>query len=418
MHHYIGIGISLVVVAAALALVVWFFWTLFHASVPLSYNIRNMILRKRLTIMTALGIALTVMTTVFLMMLLAGMKKAFTSSGDPLDVLVMRKGSTSELVGGFTKDKVPILRQLPGIATDSHGQPLVSPEWVVIVALPQRGSTGTVNITMRGMDEDGIELRRDKVKLVAGNWFSSGQREVVVSSSIHERFDHTNPGDMIDFGKGPWKVTGVFDAGGSAYGSEIWGDYNQVADQFNRQNAVGNVYLRATDPVAADALKHRVADDQQLQLMGQLETEYYDKQTSSGGGIRLMGFIVAFTMAIGSIFAASNTMYAAVAYRSREIATLRIMGFRRGGIVVSFTFEAVLLALLGAAIGIILMLPFNGMSTSTANQVTFSQVVFSMRITMQVVLTAVIFAIVMGLIGGVAPAWGAARREILAALRD
>ena len=418
MHHYIGIGISLVVVAAALALVVWFFWTLFHASVPLSYNIRNMILRKRLTIMTALGIALTVMTTVFLMMLLAGMKKAFTSSGDPLDVLVMRKGSTSELVGGFTKDKVPILRQLPGIATDSHGQPLVSPEWVVIVALPQRGSTGTVNITMRGMDEDGIELRRDKVKLVAGNWFSSGQREVVVSSSIHERFDHTNPGDMIDFGKGPWKVTGIFDAGGSAYGSEIWGDYNQVADQFNRQNAVGNVYLRATDPVAADALKHRVADDQQLQLMGQLETEYYDKQTSSGGGIRLMGFIVAFTMAIGSIFAASNTMYAAVAYRSREIATLRIMGFRRGGIVVSFTFEAVLLALLGAAIGIILMLPFNGMSTSTANQVTFSQVVFSMRITMQVVLTAVIFAIVMGLIGGVAPAWGAARREILAALRD
>lgn len=418
MHHYTSIGISLIVLAGAVGLLVWFFWTLFHAGVPLSYNIRNMILRKRLTIMTALGIALTVMTTVFLMMLLAGMKKAFTSSGDPLDVLVMRKGSTSELVGGFTKDKVPILRQLPGIATDSHGQPLVSPEWVVIVALPQRGSTGTVNITMRGMDEDGIELRRDKVKLVAGNWFSSGQREVVVSSSIHERFDHTNPGDMIDFGKGPWKVTGIFDAGGSAYGSEIWGDYNQVADQFNRQNAVGNVYLRATDPVAADALKHRVADDQQLQLMGQLETEYYDKQTSSGGGIRLMGFIVAFTMAIGSIFAASNTMYAAVAYRSREIATLRIMGFRRGGIVVSFTFEAVLLALLGAAIGIILMLPFNGMSTSTANQVTFSQVVFSMRITMQVVLTAVIFAIVMGLIGGVAPAWGAARREILAALRD
>jgi putative ABC transport system permease protein len=191
-----------------------------------------------------------------------------------------------------------------------------------------------------------------------------------------------------------------------------------VANQFNRQNAVGNVYLRATDSVAADALKHRVADDQQLQLMGQLETEYYDKQTSSGGGIRVMGFIVALTMAIGSIFAATNTMYAAVAYRSREIATLRVMGFRRGSIVTSFIFEAVLLALLGAAVGIILMLPFNGMSTSTANQVTFSQVVFSMRITMQVVITAFIFAIVMGLIGGVAPAWGAARREILAALRD
>ncbi|HEY7354410.1 MAG TPA: ABC transporter permease [Terriglobales bacterium] len=387
-------------------------------AIPIKYNTRNMILRKRLTIMTALGIALTVMTTVFLMMLLAGMKKAFASSGDPLDVLVMRKGSTSELVGGFTKDKVPILRQLPGIASDSHGQPLVSAEWVVIVALPQPGSTSTINITMRGMEPDGIELRKDKVKLIAGSWFSPGQREVAVSTSIHERFSHTNVGDMIDFGKGPWKVTGIFDAGGSAYGSEIWGDYNQVANQFNRQNAVGNVYLRATDSVAADALKHRVADDQQLQLMGQLETEYYDKQTSSGGGIRVMGFIVALTMAIGSIFAATNTMYAAVAYRSREIATLRVMGFRRGSIVTSFIFEAVLLALLGAAVGIILMLPFNGMSTSTANQVTFSQVVFSMRITMQVVITAFIFAIVMGLIGGVAPAWGAARREILAALRD
>ena len=190
--HLIFIGLSVVILAAAVALVVWFFWTLLHAGVPLSYNIRNMVLRKRLTIMTALGIALTVMTTVFLMMLLAGMKKAFVSSGDPLNVLVMRKGSTSELVGGFNKDKVPILRQLPGIASDSHGQPLVSPEWVVIVALPQRGASGTVNITMRGMQEDGIELRRNKVKLVAGNWFASGQREVVVSSAIHDRFEHTN----------------------------------------------------------------------------------------------------------------------------------------------------------------------------------------------------------------------------------
>jgi ABC-type lipoprotein release transport system permease subunit len=368
--------------------------------------------------MTALGIALTVTTTVFLMMLLAGMKKAFVSSGDPLHVLVMRKGSTSELVGGFTKDKLPILRQLPGIATDSHGQPLVSGEWVVIVALPKRGTTGDVNITMRGMEQDGLELRANKVKLVAGSWFSPGQREVVVSRSIHDRFDHTNPGDMIDFGKGPWKVTGIFDAGGSAYDSEIWADVNQVAEQFNRQNAVGNVYLRATDPATADALKHRVADDQQLQLDGQLETEYYDKQTSSGAGIRIMGYIVALTMAIGSIFAAANTMYAAVAYRSREIATLRVMGFRRASIVTSFVFEAVLLALLGAVIGIVLMLPFNGMSTSTANQVTFSEVEFTMRITLQVVWTAVIFAVIMGLIGGVAPAWGAARREILSALRD
>jgi len=384
-------------------------------AIPISYNIRNLILRKRLTLMTALGIALTVTTTVFLMMLLAGMRKAFVSSGDALNVLVLRKGSTSELTGGFTLDKLPILKQLPGIVTDNHGQPLVSGEWVVVVTLPRNGTE--VNVTLRGMEQDGIELRRKRVKLIEGRWFAPGQREVVVSRSIHGRYPNTKVGDTMDL-KGPWKIVGIFDGGGSAYDSEIWSDLNQVAGQFNRQGALGSAYLRATDAQAADALKHRVVDDQQLQLDGMLETEYYDKQTSNGGGIRLMGYIVAFTMAIGSIFAAANTMYAAVAYRSREIATLRVIGFRRGSIVTSFIFESVLLALLGAAIGILLMLPFNGMSTSTSNQVTFSEVVFTMQITLSVVITAVAFAIFMGLIGGVAPAWGAARREILAALRD
>ena len=386
-------------------------------AIPISYNIRNMILRKRLTLMTALGIALTVMTAVFLMMLLAGMQKAFVSSGDPLNVLVMRKGSTSELAGGFTKDKLPLLKELPGIARDSHGEPFVSGEWVVVVVLPRKDGTGEVNVTLRGMGPDGLELR-PRAKLLAGQLFTPGQHEIVVSQSIHNRFRNTDVGDMLDFGKGPWKVTGIFDGGGTAYDSEIWGDVNQVADQFNRQNAVGSAYLRATDRVAADALKHRVADDQRLELEGMLETEYYDKQTSSGAPIRIMGYIVAVTMAIGSIFAAANTMYAAVAYRSREIATLRVIGFGRGSILASFVFESVLLALLGAALGIVVMLPFNGMSTGTSNAVTFSEVVFSMRITFAVVVSAVLFAVVMGLIGGVAPAWGAARREILAALRD
>ena len=387
-------------------------------AIPITYNIRNMILRRGLTVMTALGIGLTVTTAVFLMMLLAGLKKAFVSSGDPLNVLVVRKGSTSELVAGFAKHKLPILRTLPGIALDSHGQPMVSGEWVVLVALPRKNGSGNVNVTLRGMEQDGIELRTRHAKLLDGRWFQPGQAEVVVSKSVQGRYSHTNVGDIIDFGKGPWKVVGTFDGGGSSYDSEIWADVNQVANQFNRQNAIGNVYLRATDPVAAQALKHRVSDDQQLQLEGALETEYWDKQTSSGGGIKVMGWIVGFTMAIGSIFAAANTMYAAVAYRSREIATLRVIGFRRGSILTSFVFESVLLALLGAIVGIVLMLPFNGMSTSTSNQATFSEVVFKMQLTFPVIGWAVVFAVVMGLIGGVAPAWSAARRDILAALRD
>jgi putative ABC transport system permease protein len=386
-------------------------------AIPIKYNIRNMIQRKGLTLMTGLGIALTVMTAVFLMMLLAGMRNAFVTSGDPLNVLVMRKGSTSELAGGFTKDKLPILRELPGIARDSHGDPFVSGEWVVIVNLPRADGTGETNVNLRGMGPSGLELR-PKVKLISGQWFSVGQHELVVSKSLHKRFSHTGVGDSLDFGKGPWKVTGIFDGAGTSADSEMWGDVNQIADQFNRQNAIGSAYLHATDAIAADALKHRVADDQRLELEGMLETDYYEKQTSSGGPIRFMGYIVGFTMAIGSIFAAANTMYASVAYRSREIATLRVIGFRRGSILASFVFESVLLALFGAAVGIILMLPFNGMSTATSNQVTFSEVEFSMRITLQVVGWAVAFAVAMGLVGGVAPAWGAARKEILAALRD
>ncbi len=385
-------------------------------AIPISYNIRNLRLRKGLTIMTALGIALTVTTAVFLMALLAGLKKAFVSSGDPLNVLVMRKGSTAELSGGFDAALFGTLRTLPGIATDSQGQPIASGEWVVVAVLPRKDRTGEVNVSVRGIMPAGLTLRPN-AKLVEGRWFTTGQREVVVGKSIHDRFSGTQVGDMLDFAKGQWKVVGVFNSGGTAYDSEIWGDLNQIAADFDRLGGLGSVYLRATDAVAADALKNRVSDDQRLKLEGHLETEYYEKQTSSGGAIKYIGFVVAIIMAVGSSFAAMNTMYAAVAYRSREIATLRVIGFSRPSILTSFVLEALLLSLLGAVVGIVLMLPFNGMSTGIGNQVTFSETVFSLQMTWSVVMTAIIFALVMGLLGGFAPAWHASRQEILAALR-
>jgi putative ABC transport system permease protein len=386
-------------------------------AIPLSYNIRNLRLRLGLTAMTALGIALTVTTAIFLMALLAGLQRAFVSSGDALNVLVLRKGSQAELSGGFDAALFPTLKTLPGIAKDSHGEPMVSGEWVVVIVLPRKDGTGEVNVTVRGMMPDGLELR-PKVKLAEGRWFTPGQREVVVSQSIQKRFSHANIGDTLQFGKGPWTVVGIFDAGGSAYESEIWGDVNQMASDFDRQGGFASAYLRATDPVSAEALKNRVSDDQRLKLEGALETEYYAKQTSSGAPIKIIGWVVAIIMAIGSSFAAMNTMYAAVAYRSREIATLRVIGFSRPSILISFVFEAVLLSLLGAAVGILLMLPFNGMTTGTSNAVTFSEVVFSLRMTPAVIGTAIIFAILMGLFGGLAPAWQASRRDILSALRD
>jgi len=210
---------------------------------------------------------------------------------------------------------------------------------------------------------------------------------------------------------------GVFDAGGSAYESEIWSDVNQMASDFDRQGGFSSAYLRATDPIAADALKNRVSDDQRLKLEGMLETDYYAKQTSSGAPIKYIGIVVAIIMAIGSSFAAMNTMYAAVAYRGREIATLRVLGFSRPSILTSFVLESLLLATLGAVAGILLMLPFNGLQTGTSNAVTFSEVVFSLQITPLVAGYAILFALAMGLFGGLFPAWHAARQNILTALR-
>src|ERR1700678_564225 len=293
---------------------------------------------------------------------------------------------------------------------------MASGELGVVIILPRKDGTGEVNVTVRGMMPDGLEMR-PSAKLVEGRWFQTGQREVVVSKSIRDRFSHANIGDTMEFGKGSWKVVGVFDAGGSAYESEVWGDVNQMASDFDPQGGYSSAYVRATDPVAADALTKRVSDDQRLKLDGMLETDYYAKQTSSGAPIKYIGIVVAVIMAIGSSVSAMNTMYAAVAYRGREIATLRVLGFSRPAILTSFVLESLLLALLGAAAGILLMLPFNGMETGTSNAVTFSEVVFSLQITPIVAGYAILFALAMGLFGGLFPAWHAARQNILTALR-
>jgi putative ABC transport system permease protein len=385
-------------------------------AVPISYNIRNLVLRKGATVMTALGIALTVATAIFILALLAGLRDAFTTSGDPNNVLVLRKGSNSELAaGGVDRDAMQVIRDLPGIARNSQGDPMVSGEDILVIVLPRLDGTGETNVTVRFLTSQGIQMRPE-VKLAAGRWFTPGQREIVVSKSVHQRFGQANIGDSIWIGKGPWQVVGIFDSGGSAHESEVWADVNQLASDFDR-TTYSSVLIRATDQLSANALKNQVTDDQRLKLNGMLEPDYYAQQTSTGGPIKFVGFVVAFVMAVGSCFAAMNTMYAAVAYRSREIATLRVLGFSRPSILTSFVLESLMLALLGATVGIVLMLPFNGMTTGTSNPVTFSEAVFSLRMTTRVVMSATIFAVVMGLFGGMAPAWHAARQNILNALR-
>ena len=385
-------------------------------AIPISYNIRNLRLRLGATVMTALGIALTVTIALFIMALLSGLRAAFTTSGSPQNVLVLRKGSTSELSSFVTRAQMQDIKSLPDITRDVRGEPLASGEMVVVIILSRQDNVGEANVTVRGMSPMGFELR-PTVNVTQGRWFVPGQREVVVSESIHRRFANTSLGDTLEFGKGKWAVVGIFDARGTAHESEIWADLNQMGSDFDRAE-YSSVLLRATDAVAAEALKNRMSDDQRLKLEGMIERQYYEEQTRSGEPIKYVGMLVAIIMAIGSCFAAMNTMYAAVAYRSREIATLRILGFSRPSILTCFVLESVLLSILGGLTGIALMLPFNGLTTGTSNAVTFSEVVFSLRITPSVMAAAMGFAVFMGLFGGLAPAWHAARQDILAALRD
>lgn len=385
-------------------------------AIPLIYNVRNLRVRAGATVMTALGVALTVAIAIFIMMLLSGLSKAFHSTGSPLNVMALRKGSDSELTSFMSNEIYQAVKTLPGLARDEQGQPLVSPEMVVAVVLPRNNGTGETNVIVRGISAVGLKMRPE-IKLSEGRWFQGGQHEVVVSRSVSKRFAHTNVGDSVMFGKSPWTVVGIFDGAGTAYDSEIWGDVNQMTADFDRPG-YSSAILRAADEVAADALAKRLADDQRIKLDGVIETEYYAKQTRSGMFIQFIGTIVAIIMAVGSSFAAMNTMYAAVAYRGREIATLRVMGFNRPSILTSFVFESLLLSLLGGAVAVLLMLPFNGLTTGTSNMVTFSEVVFQMRITPQIIFTAILFSAFMGLIGGLAPAWHASRQNILVALRD
>ncbi len=385
-------------------------------AIPLTYNTRNLRVRFGATVMTALGIALTVSVAVLIMALLAGLQQAFVSSGDPLNVLVMRQGADAEMMSFVNHEQAATLKSLPGIAKDSSGAVMASPEGYVIISIERRDGTGEANVSARGISPIGIRMR-PTTRLTAGRWFDPGRREVVVSTAVNRRFAHTDIGQQIYFGKGWWTIVGLFDAGGTAHASEIWVDTNKLATEFDRPG-YSVMLLRAEDAATADALASRVSSDQRLKLEGMRETEYWAQQTKSGMTIKFVGMIVALVMAVGSCFAAMNTMYAAVAYRSREIATLRTLGFSRPSIVTSFVLESVLLAVIGGVAGMVLMLPFNGMATGTNNMVSFSEIVFSMRITPGVVATALLFAVIMGALGGLAPAWHAVRQDMLGALRD
>jgi putative ABC transport system permease protein len=386
-------------------------------AIPLTYNLRNLVVRKTTTIMTALGIALTVAVLLAVLALMSGLQAALHSTGDPLDILVLRKGSDSELVSNMERNDYQVVKVLPGIARNSHNEPLASLEVVTVINLVSVDAPDGNNVTLRGLTSLGHELRQG-LHIVNGRWYEAGKREVVVGESIAKRFPAARMGSKLRFGKGDWDVVGVMSAGQSATNSEIFGDLNQVSTDFDRPDVLSSMLLRAQDEIAADALIKRISSDQRMNVEAQTEKSYYDAQTSSGLPITVLGIFVSVIMAVGSSFAAMNTMFAAVARRAREIGTLRVLGFSRGSILFSFFAESVLLSALGGLIGCLLVLPLNGVTTGVGNFQTFSETSFNFAVTPQIMALGVCFAVLLGAVGGFFPAHSASRKEILTALRE
>ncbi len=385
-------------------------------AIPISYNIRNLAVRKTTAIMTALGIALSVTILVASLALVNGLHTVFKNTANPLQLLVLRKGGNSELGSVVSREAFEVLRTKAGIAMDRSGQPMASEELVNVVNLPSLDNPKGMNVTVRGLSRPGIEMR--DVRLGEGRWFQTGQREILVGKAVAMRYPGARLGNRIRFGRGDWQVVGVMDGGQSAINSEIWGDFNQVSAAYNRQDSAGSVLLRATDGVALDALKHSIDDDRRLTASAIAEKDYYESQTASGAPLEFLGLFVELIMAIGSGFAATNTMYAAVSRRAKEIGTLRTLGFTQGSILLSFLTESVLLALLAGILGCLLALPVNWVTTGVGSFVSFSEIAFRFQVGFAAVLTGLTFATVLGAIGGLLPARAAAKKEILRALRE
>ncbi len=386
-------------------------------ALPFAYNWRNLVVRRTTTAMTALGIALTVAVLLAVVALVEGLHRAFEATGNPLHVLVMRKGSESELSSNFTREMYQDLKFKPGIARAASGDPKASLEMVTVVSLARIDSPEGMNVTLRGLSPTGVEMR-EGLTLLRGRWFETGRREVVVGASIAERFPDAEIGKKIHLGQSDWDVVGVMEAGRGVANSEIFADLNQLSADYNRVEVLSSCLIEATDEVAVQALINDLNNDRRLNVNARTEREYYETQKASGAPIQYIGTLVAVIMAIGSSFAAMNTMYAAVARRAREIGTLRVLGFSRGSILLSFLIESLLLSALGGLVGCLLILPLNGMTTGIGNFVTFSEIAFNFHLGPKGIGSGILFSLIMGAVGGLAPALMAARKEILTALRE
>ncbi len=384
--------------------------------IPLKYNLRSLWVRRVGTAMTALGIGLTVAVLVVMMALVNGLDATFVGTGYDTDAVVIRKGSQNETNSYFNRELFQTVRFLPEVARDAEDNPWAVGELVVVINHERLAEGETSNVLVRGVGERSFDMRPE-IRIVEGRKFKKGVREIIVSKSLAGRFKDMALGDELPIASNRWKVVGIFDSGGRAYDSEIWGDYDEIALVWTRP-IYTSILVRAKSPEGLQSLAKRIEDDRRIQLQAVPQKDYYAGQTVSSIGIKALGVFIAVVMGIGSCFAAMNMMYGTIMARFKEVGTLRALGFRRRSILASFLFEAIVLALLGGVVGCLLALPVHGLSTGTTNFVSFSEVLFNFRITPRILLNAVIFAGVVGIMGGFLPALRASRLKLIEVMRD
>ena len=405
--------LGLLLAAPFLAYLAWLIWALVAYPIPLGYNLRSLWQRKLSSFSTAAAIALVVGIFVVVLSLAQGLSVAFVSSGRPDQALVLRPNARFELNSSIERDRMRILKVHPLLKRDAEG-PMASAEVVVVELFPMADGTDT-NVTVRGLEARGITLR-PQVRLVQGRWFRPGLSEVVVPRKMQGRFPSLELGRNLRMGGRDWQIVGTFDAGGASYESEVWSNVNDVMQAFRRES-YSAMLARLESPERVEGFLKAVEDDKRLKLEVIRETDYFKELTKAGDPIKILGNLITLILTGAAIFAAMNTMYAAVAGRTKEIGTLRALGFRQREILASFQWESIFLCLTGGLLGSGLALFANGIQTGTTSFETFSDVSFAFTITPGLMAQGVAFSLVMGLLGGFLPAWRASRIPLTEAMK-
>ena len=386
-------------------------------AIPFSYSLRNLWTRRLTTVLTAGGMALVVFVFAAILMLAAGLQKTLVETGSPDNVVVIRKGSMTEVQSGLDRQQASVIETEAEIALGPEGERLAAKEVVVLISLPKRDRDKPANVVIRGIAAASVALR-PQVRLMEGRLPRAGSAEIMAGQSIAGRFKGGGLGETLRFGMRDWRIVGVFDAGNTGFNSEIWGDVDQLMQAFRRP-VYSSAIFRLRNPRAFEAVRARLEGDPRLTVEAKRETRYYrDQSEMMATFLRILGITLTIIFSLGAVIGAMITMYAAVSNRTGEIGTLRALGFQRGSILAAFLMESLLLGFIGGCLGLFFASFMQLFTVSTMNFQTFSELAFSFTLTADIVWKALGFSLLMGLLGGVLPAVRASRMEIVDALRE